>query len=91
VEEALKLFEEKLREEPLEPIRYYAVIEKLENIILKKYLEDHKYSIARASEFLGVNRSTLSMRMMKLGLENIAFTKRKGISNEESSKESSSS
>jgi DNA-binding NtrC family response regulator len=82
VEEALKLFEAKLREEPLEPIRYYAVIEKLENIILKKYLEDHKYSIARASEFLGVNRSTLSMRMMKLGVENIAFTKRKEISNE---------
>ena len=83
MEEALKQFEQTLNNNPLEHTRYYAVIERLENMILKRYLEEKNYSIARSAEYLGMNRSTLSMRMIKLGVINLALEK-KGMENEKS-------
>lgn len=91
MEEALRKFEEILKNSPLEPIRYYAVIERIEHIIFKHYLESQYYRIARAAEYLGLGRSTTSMRMRKLNIANLAYIDRaeKGESNEESSKQES--
>lgn len=91
MEEALRKFEETLHNTPLEPIRFYAVIERIEYIIFKHYLQSQYYRIARAAEYLGLGRSTTSMRMRKLNIINLAYIDRvEERESNESKKESSS-
>ena len=86
MEEAIKKFEETLHNSPLEPINYYRVVDKLESIIMNHYVKSQYYQIARAAEYLGLGRSTTSMRMKKLGIFNLAYIDRleKGESHEKS-------
>jgi DNA-binding NtrC family response regulator len=91
MEEALRKFEETLINTPLEPINYYKVVDRLESIIMNHYVKSQYYRIARAAEYLGLGRSTTSMRMKKLGIINLAYIDRveERESNEKSSKKGS--
>jgi DNA-binding NtrC family response regulator len=58
---------------------------------MNHYVKSQYYRIARAAEYLGLGRSTTSMRMKKLGIINLAYIDRveERESNEKSSKKGS--